>query len=82
MIYPLYIGCTKARHKELGIHAVVNARGGMQHLNDHPLDTPQEMEMWRDAWKVIERRHLRVAIHQFNSRWFRRRLAHLITPYD
>ena len=80
----LYVGCTAARHAELGIHAIINARGGMQYLNDHPIDTrnQQEMEMWRDAWKVIAYREQRVIIHQFGSRWFRRRLSHLIKPMD
>lgn len=35
-----------ARHKQIGIHAVVNARGSMQHLNEL---SQEEIELRRDA---------------------------------
>ena len=34
---PLAIGCTAMRHKVIGIHAVVNARGGLQRLNQQTM---------------------------------------------
>ena len=82
MTYPLDLGCTAAQHKRIGIHAVINARAGRQDLNQSPLDTPHEMEMLRDSWKAKDHQEKRIAIHQFNSRWFRKRMSHLVTPYS
>ncbi len=79
----LYLGCTAARHARLGIHAVVNARGGHAALN---APTIEDTEMMRDARKVRDRIERRVRFYQFNSRFFRRnhkRLAHLVSsPED
>lgn len=78
----LYLGCTYARHQRLGVNAVVNARAGLQHLNDL---TIEEIEMQRDACKIRDWQTARVRIHQFNSRCFRRhsaRLAHLISSHQ
>lgn len=75
----LYLGCTAARHAQIGINAVVNARAGRQSLNDM---TMAEVEMMRDAIKVRQHRASRVIIHQFNSRPFRRRLSHLVSSYE
>ena len=82
MNYPIYLGCTTAQHKRIGIHAVVNARAGRQDLNQSEGENPQEMDMWRDSWKVRDYLANRVTIHQFNSRWFRRRLKRLIQPWS
>ncbi len=77
----LNIGCTVARHRRIGINAVVNARGGMQHLNDLTLE---EIEMQRDANKIRDKRLSRVRFYQFNSRHFRKakQVQHLLSHYD
>jgi hypothetical protein len=78
----LDIGCTAMRHAQIGINAVVNARGGLQSLNDRSLD---EIEMIRDGRKVRNYQLNRVRFYQFNSRFFRKhqnRLSHLLSRYD
>lgn len=80
--YPLYLGCTAARHKRLGVHAVVNARGGHPELNDL---TDEDIEMRRDADSIARRISGRVRFYGFSSKFFRRRrvaLEHLISRYD
>lgn len=68
--YPIRLGCTWARHQRIGIDVVVNARGGLQHLND---DSIEEIELRRDAQKIRDWFSGRVTIHQFNSRYLRSR---------
>jgi len=78
----LYLGCTKARHAEIGIHAVINARGSRQDLNDL---TPEDIELMRDADHIHNRIGNRVRFYQFNSRFFRRnqsKLQHLLSSYN
>lgn len=65
----LYLGCTKARHKQIGIDAVVNARGGLQHLNDR---TERDWQLYRDSQKVKNR----IYVRRFESKVFRKRMAH------
>lgn len=80
--YPLDIGCTAARHAKLGVHATINARAGLQHLNDQSLD---EIEMHRDARAIKAYITRRVRFYQVCSRFFRRhqaRIQHLIASYD
>lgn len=80
--YPLYIGCTTARHKTIGIDAVVNARAGEQWRNDLTLD---EIELRRDGRAIKDRLQKRVRFYQVNSKFFRRhinRISHLLTHYD
>lgn len=83
MKYPLELGCTLARHQQLGIVAVINARAGWQHLNDL---TQEDIELARDARAIRDRVQHRVALHQVCSKFFRRnrwRIAHLISsPED
>lgn len=69
---PLRLGLTKQQHASMRhpIDAIVNARGGLHHLND--FDVQEEIEMQRDANKVRDYLSRRVTIHQFNSRHFRR----------
>jgi hypothetical protein len=67
---PLLLGCTAARHAELGIDAVVNARGGRGHDLNNP--THQEIEAQRDANRVRDRITHRVRVYQYCSRSFRR----------
>lgn len=69
---PLALGCTKARHERLGIHAVINARGGQAHLNDYSWDI-EEIEMRRDAQKIKDWLSKRIRFYQFCSRYFRKR---------
>ena len=76
----LQIGCTLGRHAQLGIDAVINARGGLQALNDLP---QEQIEMERDARNIGLASSVR--FYQFNSRFFRRhqgRVAHLLSRYD
>lgn len=75
------IGCTAARHKQIGIHAVINARGGMQHLNDLSLN---DIEMQRDARKIRDKVNSRVRFYQFNSKHFRKahQVQHLLSSYN
>lgn len=81
MKYPLYIGCTKARHERLGIVAVINARGGLQHLNDL---TQDDIELQRDAQAIKAGLSDRVRFYSVHSKFFRRhvgRIAHLMSSY-
>lgn len=77
----LHIGCTAARHKQIGIHAVVNARGGNQHLNSL---TNEDIEMKRDARKIHDRLNSRIRFYQFNSKHFRKAgtVHHLLSDYN
>lgn len=80
--YPLDLGCTAARHRRLGIDVVVNARAGMQHLNDVTLD---EIELERDGRAIKDRVQRRIRMYQVHSRFFRRnihRISHLLSRYD
>jgi len=82
MKYPLYIGCTLARHNQIGIDAVINARGKEQWRNDETLD---EIELRRDGQAI--RNHLtdRIRFYQVNSKFFRRhfkQINHMIASYD
>lgn len=82
MKYPIVLGCTLATHRRLGVHAVINARGGEQWRNAPDLE---EIEMQRDARKIRDRIEGRVRFYQFNSRCFRRhqsRLSHLLSTHD
>lgn len=77
--YPLNIGCTIARHRRLGVHATINARAGLQHLNS---PTDEEIEQKRDGRAIKNRIAFRIAVHQVCSKFFRRhrhRIAHLIS---
>lgn len=76
---PLYLGCTAATHKRIGVHAVVNARSGELWRND--FDDREEIERKRDALNM-ERIKNRVRVYQWNSKWFRRRFSHLLSRYD
>ena len=82
MKYPLNIGCTVARHRALGIDAVINARAGWQHLNDLTLD---DIELLRDGRRIRDYLANHVRFYQVCSRFFRRhqdRIAHLISSHD
>lgn len=46
---PLKLGCTRATHLRLGVHAVINARAGRQDLNSH---TDKERHMALLAYKI------------------------------
>ena len=75
----LVIGCTVERHRQIGIHAVVNARGGNQHLNDQSME---DIELMRDARNLEAWRTGRVRFYGFNSRFCRKhigRLAHTLS---
>jgi hypothetical protein len=69
------------QHRQIGfIDAIVNARGGNQHLNN--LDDIEQIEMRRDAAKVRDWQEKRITIRQFNSKTFRRsRLAYLAVGF-
>ena len=69
----LHLGCTLARHKQLGIHAVVNARSGLQALN-----APDDCAMWRDCQKIRSR----VRVHRFETRFCRKHFADLQCTMD
>lgn len=76
--YPLQLGCTKARARDLGIIAIVNARGGRQDLNDL---TQEQIELERDARAIRDKLTRRVRWYGPTSKFFRRhraRIAHLI----
>lgn len=78
----LYLGCTLERHKQLGAHAAINARGGEMWRNG---TSREETEMQRDARKIRDRLNARVRFYQFNSKFFRRhqaRLSHLLSTYE
>lgn len=78
----LYLGCTVRRHAQIGIHAVINARGGEVWRNDL---TNEDWEMRRDARAIRERIATRTRFYGFTSRAFRRRagaLAHLVSRHD
>ena len=80
----LDLGCTQWRHEQIGIHAVVNARGSLQHLNNRSME---EIELIRDSRKVKDRLNQRIRFYQFTSQYFRRpknrkRVEHLLSRYD
>lgn len=77
----LHIGCTAARHARLGIHAIINARGGMQHLNSQ---TIEDIEMIRDARNIQNWINGRMRFYSFNSKHFRKakQVQHLLSSYD
>lgn len=78
----LYLGCTALRHAEIGIDAVVNARGGELWRNDM---TIEDKELLRDGRKIKDRVQSRVILRQVNSKFFRRnksRIAHLFFDED
>lgn len=78
----LYLGCTRARHARLGVHAVVNARAGLQSLNDQ---TIEDIELIRDGRAIRDRIEKRIRWYGPCSRFFRRnrkRIAHLIDSHD
>ena len=82
MKYPLQLGCTAARHCMIGIDAVVNARAGLQHLNDLSLD---DIELRRNGYAIKNRLQRRVRMYRVSSKFFRRhldRIAHLLSRYD
>jgi hypothetical protein len=78
----LNLGCTVARHAQIGVDAIVNARAGLQALNDL---SQEDIELMRDAGKIRDRIESRVRFYQFNSRFCRRhqsRLQHLISQVN
>ncbi len=82
MRYPLYLGCTLARHRLLGIDAVINARAGQQHLN---AVSREETECTRDAQAIRDCVDHRVRWYGPNSKFFRRhrkRIKHLISDRE
>lgn len=68
----LNVQCTVARHLELGIDAVINARAGAAYGYWANNLSQEDVEMRRDANKVLDIQR-RVRVYQFNSRAFRRR---------
>jgi hypothetical protein len=82
MKYPLRLGCTKARRDALGIHAVINARAGLQQLNDLTLD---DIELYRDGQGIRDYQQRRIRWYGPHSKFFRRhraRIEHLIARHD
>ena len=78
----LYLGCTKARHDQIGIHAVINARGGLQSLNEPAI---QDTELQRDARGIRGYQQQRIRWYGPSSKFFRRhraKIAHLISSYN
>lgn len=78
----LYLGCTVARHRERGVHVVINARAGRPELNREELE---EVEMMRDARSIREASTSRVRWYGPTSKFFRRRrarIAHLIASRE
>lgn len=77
----LNLGCTAFRHKQIGIHAVINARAGRQDLNNR---SDEEIEMRRDAEKIRQKLESRIRFYQFNSKAFRKapQVQHLLSSYD
>ena len=71
----LNVGCTVKRHRELGVHAAINAKAGEAWRNSS--NSVESVEMERDARKVQDIK-ARVIVRQFNSRWFRKNLSHLL----
>lgn len=82
MTYPLALGCTVARHRQLGVNAIINARGKRQDLNAL---THEDIELQRDAQGIRAWLQRRVRWYGPRSRFFRRhrrRIAHLIASRD
>lgn len=77
----LNLGCTKLRHKQIGVHAAINARAGRQHLNDLSIE---DIEMIRDARKIKDKLSSRIRFYQFNSKHFRKaaQVQHLLSNYN
>ena len=83
MNYPIYLGCTATRHAQIGIDAIVNARGNEQWRNDREIE---EIEMIRDGRKIKAHLTCRVRFYQFNSKFFRDRkitkVKHLLSDHN
>ena len=80
----LDLGCTRLVHARLGVDAVVNARGGLSHLNQ---PTQEDIELRRDSHAIHDRLTSRVRLYQLGSRFFRRarnrnRVSHLMSSYS
>jgi len=78
----LYLGCARARRREIGIDAVINARGGLQDLNDL---TEDDRALRRDAAGIRGCVERRVRWYGPESKFFRRhraRIQHLIARRD
>jgi hypothetical protein len=77
----LNLGCTKFRHDQIGIHAVINARGGNQHLNNR---TTEDIELQRDARNIQDYKTKRIRFYQFNSKHLRKAsdVQHLLSSYN
>lgn len=73
----LYVGCTERRHKEIGVHAPINARSGEYWRNSL---NNEDYEQWRDA-EILAGRGQQWIGHNWNSKFARKRLAHLRTAY-
>lgn len=66
-IPPLVLGCTIGRHYQIGIHAAVNARAGLQYLNDYSM---QDAELWLDYRDYMSVKHS--GPWNWRSKWFRK----------
>lgn len=78
----LYLGCTVARHAELGVDAIINARGGRLELNDV---SDEEIALVRDARAIRDRVERRIRWYGPQSKFFRRhrgRVEHLIADRE
>jgi hypothetical protein len=80
--YPLNIGCTIDKARQLGIDAIVNARAGLQRLNS---DTMDDIELYRDGQGIKDYQQRRIRWYGPHSKFFRRhraRIEHLIARRD
>lgn len=69
------VGCTVARHKELGAHAGINARAGETWRND-PYEGPTGkslLDVYRDCWDAHDPR--RLVIRRWRSVWCQKHLG-------
>jgi hypothetical protein len=78
----LQLGCTASRHRQIGIDAIINARGGLQFLNEQ---TMRDIELMRDGAGIRAHQKRRIRWYGPNSRFFRKhraRIEHMIARYD
>jgi hypothetical protein len=70
----LYVGCTRDRHRRLGVHASINAKAGEQWRNDM---SDEDWNLWRDV-DAMRRfidpdQRIRISWPNWNSRYCRKR---------
>lgn len=74
----LRLGCTVARHRQLGVHAPINAKAGEAWRNDPSDGFKGKHDGYIDLVRDAQKMKSGVVVRRWNSRWFSKRFAHLL----